>query len=233
VATHLLSRRGHAGSDGGNVNNLARKLEDDLVFQYVGAVARVRGDAIVIRTATSEVEARRGASCLLEPRAGDRVLVCEHGVERYVLAILTREDEGRSTLAVDGDVEVRVRSGRFVVAAQEGVEIVSGKDVSVVSGTLDVNAVDGNVALRRLTFVGTLVQAEIEKIKLLAERLDSVVERVAQRVKRSYRTVEETDQVKAERIDYAAKKTMSLHAENALVTAEELVKIDGEQIHVG
>jgi hypothetical protein len=30
-----------------------------------------------------------------------------------------------------------------------------------------------------------------------------------------------------------AKETMNLHAANALVTAEELVKVDGEQIHLG
>jgi hypothetical protein len=77
------------------------------------------------------------------------------------------------------------------------------------------------------------VRAQIDKLKLFAEHVDSVAERVAARVRRSYRTVEECDQVRAERIDYVAKGTMTLHAENALLTAEELVKLDGEQIHVG
>ena len=52
-------------------------------------------------------------------------------------------------------------------------------------------------------------------------------------VGRVRRTVEELDHVRAEQIDYAAKKTMSLHGDNAIVTANELVKVDGEQIHVG
>ncbi len=120
-----------------------------------------------------------------------------------------------------------------MVAAQEGVELVSGSDVSVAAGKLRVNAADGDVVLTRLTFLGTFVRAEIEKVKLFAEHLDSVVDRVAQRVKRSYRSVEESDQVRAARVDYTARETMSLHGENALLTAESLVKIDGEQIHVG
>ena len=70
-------------------------------------------------------------------------------------------------------------------------------------------------------------------LALVTETLDSVLDRFSQRVKRSYRTVEETDQLKAERIDYTASSTMSLHGENALVTAEQLVKVDGEQIHLG
>lgn len=216
------------------MSNLARKLEEDPVFQDVGTITRTEGSAFVVRTPAGDLEATRAASCLLEPSVDDRVLVAGNRREGlYVLAILSREEGTRAAVAVDGDLEIRLRSGRFVVAAQDGVELVSGGDVSVVSGRINVNAADGNVVLTRLTFLGTFVRAEVEKIKLFAERFDSVVERVAQKVKRSYRSVEETDQVRAERIDYVAKKTVSLHGENALLTAEELVKIDGEQIHVG
>ncbi|MBW2454888.1 MAG: DUF3540 domain-containing protein, partial [Deltaproteobacteria bacterium] len=34
-------------------------------------------------------------------------------------------------------------------------------------------------------------------------------------------------------IQHRAEKNYSLHGENALVTADELVKVDGEQIHLG
>jgi hypothetical protein len=84
-----------------------------------------------------------------------------------------------------------------------------------------------------LSYVGTVVQAQIEKAKLAATVLDTSVERLTQRATRAYRFVEEFEHVRAERLDYAAKKNLSLHAENALVTAEQLVKIDGSQIHLG
>jgi hypothetical protein len=105
--------------------------------------------------------------------------------------------------------------------------------VSLVGKRLEVNAAEGSVVVQRLAFLGDAVRAEIDRIKLLATSVDSVLERLTQRVKRAYRTVEETDQLRAERIDYTADKTMSLHAENALVTADELVKMDAEQIHLG
>ena len=60
-----------------------------------------------------------------------------------------------------------------------------------------------------------------------------MVERISVDAKRSYRTVSEIDQVKAEQIDYAAETIMNLHGKNTLVTAEELVKLDAAQIHVG
>jgi hypothetical protein len=216
------------------MRNLAKKLDRDAVLQEVGTITRVDGRAFTVRTSSGDVEARRATSCLVEPDAGDRVLLSGCSEGWYVLAILARDEgEAGAAIALDGDLTVRLRSGRFVVAAQEGVEIVSGGDVSVASGRIDVNAAEGNVTLGRLTFLGTLVRAEIDKIKLFAGHLDSVVDRVAARVKRSYRFVEESDQVRAERIDYVAKKTASVHGENMLLTAEELVKIDGEQIHVG
>jgi hypothetical protein len=215
------------------MRNLAKKLDDDPVLQDIGTVARAAGPAMVVRTRSGEVEAARAATCLLGPSEGDRVLLAGSlGEGWYVLAILTRAEGARAAVEVDGDLELRP-SGRFVVAAQGGVELVSGDDVTIASGRVEVRTADATVALSRLTFLGTIVRAEIEKIKLVADRLDTVIERVAARVKRSYRSVEECDQVRAERLDYAAKKSLSLHAENALLTAEELVKIDGEQIHVG
>jgi hypothetical protein len=216
------------------MDNLARKIENDPVFQEIGTIVATRGAAFVIRSASDRFEAERAASCLLAPEVGDRVLCAGSRREgHYVLAILTRAEGTKAAVSVDGDLELRVPSGRFVVAAQEGVELISGKDTAVVSGSVSITAAEASVGVERLSLLGSFVRAEIESVKLLAGKLDSVVERVSARLKRSFRTVEETDQVRAARIDYAAQSTMSLHAENALVTASELVKVDGEQIHVG
>ena len=216
------------------MNNVARRRDDDPVLQDMGTISEVDGAVFVVRTPSGDVAAGRAASCLLEPRAGDRVLLvgCRRG-GYYILAILTREDGARAALTVDGDLEIRLPTGRLVMAAQEGLELVSPKDTTITSGTVSVNAAGGSVAVGRLSFLGTLLQAEVETVKLLAARFDSVVERVSQRLQRSYRSVEESDQVRARRIDYAAKDTMVLHAREAIVTAEGLVKVDGDQIHLG
>jgi hypothetical protein len=220
------------------MDNLARKLELGSVMQEVGTVVRVvpRDGApeLVVRTHGGEFRATRATSCLLEPEAEDLVLLAlVTGGGAYVLAVLEREAGAAASIAVDGDLRVKLKKGRFGVAAQEGIDLVAGKDVSVVSGSVGVNAREGSVVLQQLSLLGQVVRAEVESLKLLAGSVDSVLDRVVQKVKRSYRVVEERDQVQAETIDYTAKKTMSLHAENALVTAEELVKVDGEQIHVG
>jgi nitrous oxide reductase len=161
------------------------------------------------------------------------VLLVSHATGAHVLAVLERDEGARVKAVLDGDLEIQLKKGRFVVAAQEGIDLVAAKDVSLTSSGVSVRASHGSVLVDKLSLLGSMVSAEIDKVKVLAGALDTIAERVHQRVKRAYRVVEELDQVKAAQIDYSAEKTMNLHAKNALVTAEELVKVDGEQIHLG
>jgi hypothetical protein len=225
------------------MNNLARKSHNDRVsgrdvdhvVEETGRVLALREDgAVVVRTASGEHEARRAVSCLVAAEVDDVVLVVRSPLEgAFVLAVLRRDRSVATRVAIAGDLDVQLGSGRFRVAAQEGVELLSAREVSVVAGGVRVNATEGHVVLKGLSFLGEAVRAEIDRVKLVAQSFDAVLGRFSQRVQRSYRTIEETDQVRAQRIDYTAEKTMSLHGEHTLLTAEELVKLDAEQIHVG
>jgi hypothetical protein len=225
------------------MNNLVRKIRRDVVsspdegrvVEETGRVLAMGEEgAVLVRTASGDHQARRAVSCLVAAEVDDLVLVARSPLEgAFVLAVLRRESGAGTTVAVAGDLDVRLTGGRLRLAAQEGVDLLSAREVSVVAGGLRVNAAEGHVVLQSLSFLGDAVSAEIDRVKLFASRLDSVLERFSQRVQRSYRTVVETDQLRAERIDYTADKTMHLHAEHALVTADELVKVDAEQIHLG
>ena len=219
------------------MKNLARKLDprvSNTVTSERATVVRVEGAELVVRAVGhAEWRARRAVSCLVAPVAGDLVLVASAGDgAAWVLAVLERTEGAPGELAWDGDLKVGA-SGRVSIAAQEGVEIASGKHVRVVGASLDVSAAEGNVVVERLAYVGTRVLAEVERVKLLARSVDSVLDRLSQRVKRSYRTVEEIDRVKAKAIDYEAEATIRLHAENTVVTSDGLVRVDGDQIHLG
>ncbi|APR87192.1 hypothetical protein A7982_12541 [Minicystis rosea] len=211
------------------------KSQADHVVEETGRVLAVRSDgAAQVRTASGTYEVERAVSCLVAAEVDDLVLVARSPHEgAFVLAVLRRETSAATTVALAGDLDVRLGGGRFRVAAQEGVDLLSARDVNVVASGLRVNAGEGSLVLKTLSFLGEAVSAEIDRMKLLGGRFDAVLDRFSQRVQRSYRTVAETDHLRAQRIDHTAEKTMSLHAEHALVTADELVKVDGEQIHLG
>jgi hypothetical protein len=215
--------------------NLARKIEDEdtPVHQTTGVVVHADAAEIVVRTGAGRVPARRARSCLVVPRAGDEVLLCLVGDAAYVLAVLDGDPEAATTLGVEGDLTIKLGSGRLSIAAQEGVSVVSGSFVADASPEVSVHAVAADVVLERLSWLAGAVDAEVQRVRLVAGTIERVADRIMERVKRSYRKVLEVDHLDAEQLDWEARKNLSLHCDNALVTANKLVKIDGDQIHLG
>ncbi len=217
------------------MSNLARKQQHDpQVSETFGTVIRSEQGALVVETETREVRARRATSCLLEPVPGDLVLIAAmDGARRPTCSRCSSARRG------SGDPRRRWgsrhqaafwllwrggRRGRAHGGAQRG-------DGGLRRGPRQRRR--GERRARAPLFLSKFIRAEVGRAKIFGETVDSVLDRVSQRLKRSYRVVEECDHVRAEQIDYAAKKRLSLHGEHALVTAQHLAKIEGDQIHLG
>lgn len=215
------------------MQNNVRALRPSEMVQETARVLSVTPDGTMVQTEAGVYRAQRAVSCLVAPEIDDVVLLAtsERGT-CYVLAVLEREAKA-TRLSVEGDLELSSADGRVRIAAPEGVDLVSQKRVGVVSAEVKVNAVEAKVATQKATVVGRFLQTEFERVKAFANAIDGVFGRFSQRAKSSIRRVEGLEQLKAEHIDHSAQKTMTLHGENAVVTARQLVKVDGEQIHVG
>ena len=214
--------------------NLARKLDEIDAFQVMGTVLRVEGPLLVVRTSRGEFRARRATSCLVEPREADFVLLAgAPSGAAYVIAVLEREDGAGVELASDGDLAIKATGGRVSIAAADGIDLATARDLSVLSEGVRVHAQTGSIVLDKLSYLGSFVRSEIGKLRQEGGVVERVVDRVTDRVKRSFRKIEEIDHVDSKIIHYAAKQVMTMRAKNAVVMAEELVKMDGEQIHLG
>jgi hypothetical protein len=215
------------------MENLARALDKEEIFLEYGTVKLAEGGAFTVAAESAVVAAKRSFSCLVEPLPGDMVLVSRADSGCYILAILERHGDQHVCLAFEGDADLRVKQGRLRVAAQEGIDLVSAKDTTLFSPELAINSVQAEVNIQHLSFFGTFLQGQIERIKLIGQACDSIFERVSQRVKRSYRWVDELDQLKAGQLNYLVKKLMSLRGKYSVLTAEEDVRIDGDKILMG
>jgi hypothetical protein len=216
------------------MDNLARVLDSEQAFLEYGKVIGSEDRYFTVETDRAEMQATKSVSCLVEPLPGDTVLVSQTASGKcYVLSILEREDQGPTSLAFDGDVDLRAREGRLRLAAQEGIDLVSAKDTALISAQLSVNSVQGEVSIQHLSFFGNFLQGQIQKIKLIGQACDSVLERVSQKVKRCYRRVEELEQLTAGQLNYRVNKLMSLRGKYSVLTAEEDVRIDGDKILMG
>jgi hypothetical protein len=216
------------------MQNLARKLNRVEVSLDEGTVLSAKDGSLTVRVGDFDCSAKRTRSCLVAPREGDEVLVAfGSGGRCFVLAVLTAAEAETTTLEVDGDLEVRVGSGKLGLRAARGVSVTSGDELRLVGKALSISALEGTVFVQKLAYLGTRLKAEVEAIKTAGSVCDSLFERVSSRVKRSFRTVEDIDQLRAKKVDYAAESTMTLRAEHAVVHAEELVKVDAKQIQLG
>jgi hypothetical protein len=111
--------------------------------------------------------------------------------------------------------------------------MISSGTTSLVSNQVEVRARTASVLVEGLELFGGWMRTEVDKVKVLAQSLDQVVDRFSQRAKRSYREVSDFDQVKAGSSHHRVEKTMRMHAGDVAMTADGIVKMDGKQIHVG
>jgi hypothetical protein len=190
-------------------------------------------DPLVVRVGDRSVKARRAVSCLVEPGVGDRVLVALSD-ESFVLAVLCREHRAEGvTLSVEGDVTLRSRGGKLAMVASEAVTLTSAKRVEVTAPELEVRAMATSFFSASLSYVGRTLDGEIDRIKVAARTVDRTFDRVSERIKRSFRTIEQIERVRAQELDVDVEGNLNVHADNTIMSSEKLVKIDGEQIHLG
>jgi len=183
------------------------------------------GESFQLETAHGTLSARRAASCLLLPQAGDRVWFAGDLVQGlYVTAVLERRGhaEARARLPAGGHLESA--DGRLrLCASQMGLE----------ADTLTLRAREAAASLGRLNAAGREATWAFTRVKLVADLFESFCERVQQFARWSQRSVEGIDQVHSRHIDYRAEQTLQLHGENVVASAGHLMKVDGEQIHMG
>jgi Protein of unknown function (DUF3540) len=207
---------------------------ESFLIQAVGAVLALTPDGFIVSTQDGIFQARHTLSCIVEPAVGDRVLVAgDPGNALFIIAVLERPGNAPISIVMRRDVTVGVSNGSFSIAAAQGINLVSAKDMTLTSSELKISAPRASIFFENLTYLGNAIFAEIEKMKLIGRFFHSMIDSISQKVKRSYRVVEDIDHVRSSQIDYRASKNMSLRGQNALINAEELVKIDGDQIHLG
>jgi hypothetical protein len=215
------------------MNALAEKLDEAEVVSEIGTVMNA-GAELAVRTARGLYRARRAFSCLIEPAQGDLVLVAVTVDGRaFVMSILERTGGEAAAVKVEGDLRVVAAGGRLSFASTEGVDIGTGKDINLASETLSVRSREGKLLIDGLTYLGRFARVEAETVKSVVSYVDHVFERLSQKVRRSYRFVEEIDMTRAEQIDMRANQNVHVRAANAVIAADQLVKVDGKQIHLG
>ncbi len=197
---------------------------------------RVQGgqeDDFMVQTQQGLLRARRAISCLLRPQTGDRVwLARDEAGDCFILAILEREHPAPASLDLPADTTLHC-PGRLNLAARQGIGLLTPGDIKLHGDDIAVLGSKLNFGAGTITTSSRKAHLDAEHVSLRATTLDTVAERIHQRVKNCFRWVEETDLLKAGDMLHSIRRLFTLRAKQAMLNGEEDVKIDAKRIHMG
>ena len=210
---------------------------------------------------TPQVETRAGGTAsVVEDEEGERIEVRDNDdnlVLRYDpstgAAHLRVPQGGLSVAAPDGDLTlaaggtVRLHGESVEVSARSRVRLMvhdlagralstlrmgrQSTQISTPRARLDAHRTD--VALGRASISGDHLETRASSIRTTAERIETVADRVTERVGSAYRNVKELLQTRAGRVRTLVSGTWRARSKRADLRSEENFKVDGRRIHLG
>jgi hypothetical protein len=178
-------------------------------------------------------EARVAFGCIVQPEPGDHVLTHIVDGTSWVTSVLERSSETPMRLWAEGDVSIVSMGGDVSLTAAQSLNLDAAKRARLVAAEIDLHAGVARFVLDELLQVGRRASLLVGKIRHVSELIETFAEHVLMRVQRSTRFVEESDQIRAGDIDHRAESTLQMRAETMLMTADVVVRVDADQIHMG
>lgn len=182
---------------------------------------------------TVQFTARRAASCLLEPAAGDSVLAASTADGNwYVLAVLMRGDTA-AVVSLPADCLLRSSQGGLTLAAETRLALAGGEQVSITTPALEVHAEQAQASFSVLRATAGLIEATATRVRSVADMFETVAECIRQRAGSVFREVKDLDHLKAGQVYYRAETVLNMRGKHSVLSAEGEVKIDGTRVHLG
>lgn len=216
------------------MNNLAHKLQPRPELDY-GHVLAENDDGYLVLVGETSATAWPSASCLLRPCVGDEVLLSMDASGRcFILSVLVRADESaENKLDFQGPVTMHVAQGSLHVLAEENVTLSAGEQYGCMARKVSVLADEAEMRVERTSFLGKVLQANVQATQFVANTLETTARRLTQRLRDIFCYVEDQSEFQAKNARHLVEETLTMQAKNAFHTADEIIKVDGEQVHLG
>lgn len=197
----------------------------EAIAWLTGQVIEVESDAIYVSFGQRVHEAARAVSCLVVPESGDEVG-------------LMRTSDGRLFVTA---VLARAREVPLTINAPHGLAVMSARDIRLDAGdsmylqgrSFAAQFDEAHWAVRLLRATGVEFVLRSKAARVFAQAAEAVLSRLQVAADRSYRHVAEAEHVRVGMLDVRAEHLANVRAGTLLLTARELAKVDGAQIHVG
>jgi hypothetical protein len=215
------------------MNNLAVIEQFQTTGLKAGTIKIVENRNFWVEIGGGLQKIQKASSCLVEPEINDKVLVFVDPDEgSYILSVLSRQSATPASIPFENGASIKINEGFFQVESPQ-LQLSANQKLSLSGAELKINASEGRANIEKMTVKGTSLKSCWDTIKLATRNMDTIAERWIQKVKRSYRTVEEFEESKIGRLRYLVKGIFFVKSEKTTMLSEKAVKIDGEKILLG
>ncbi|MGO3126008.1 MAG: DUF3540 domain-containing protein [Advenella sp.] len=198
----------------------------------IGVVKTQDEQEFVVECDGHEWVCRRAASCLLQPQVGDTVLISGPERERvYLIAVIEQAQQNESTVSVPGKLNISADSVNIHSAA--AMQLRGGTALDINTAQLKLSAEKGQCVIDEMQYVGRELKTTVGMMRVIGKVYESIMDRLSFMSRTSFKLTEEVEHLRAGTIDYQAEQSARLHSKYTMVTAKDLVKVDGKQIHMG
>ena len=188
----------------------------------------------LVKTEDAQIIARRAVSCLVKPAVGDTVLLyTDTRGQAYILSILERMQNSSTRLSVDNELVIESTRNSITLAAHASINLAASEKTAIYGKDVSIAAQNGLFQFSRADIVSDTTTMHTKTGRLYAETVETVAHTLTQRLQNCFRFVDTLDQLKAGNLVQSVRKLMSLKTRQAVILAEQDVKIDGERIHMG
>ena len=202
-----------------------------------GRILVAEEELLTVMTESGPFAGRVAASCLVRPECGDLVLLALPHKKKeaaYLLAVLERA-------AAETAMQIDLGAGARLSAEKGAVDIAAGTDLRLsAGGQMEASAPTitfASAATRWLTHSFSLLSKTVEAVcsvwKESSRERETTAEVWTQRLGDSYRHVQDLDETQAGMSRTLARETALVHGRVTYVQAEEFVKVDGGEVHLG
>ncbi|WP_237386334.1 DUF3540 domain-containing protein [Xenorhabdus sp. Sc-CR9] len=193
-------------------------LATEPLQQIAGQVINILQDgSLMVESKNRGWHCRRAVSCLLTPAMGDTVLIIKTDEQLWVLAILERaKQQNAAEINIPGDLSITAQG-----------------NLDLNSNGLNITADNGNCHVNEMQYSGQSLSAWVSMTRIVGNQFESVWQTITQLSNRLFRHTRQTEQVQAGQLDVQAENYVRLHAQNTVISAKAITKIDAEQIHIG
>lgn len=189
-------------------------------------VRRDGNEFLVLTAGTLALRAQKAAGCLLEPDENDTVLVVRNspaGV--FILTVLERGSDSGSKVVLPGDATLSAEGGNLTISAD--------RSATLAAPEIALHGIQGDVSFVNLSLTASFAEAKAGRLSLVSAAIDTICDRITQRVRDCFRRVSRMDSTSAGQVSIRTENRFDLKADAVSMMAECEVKIDGDKIHLG